>query len=88
MVEGLGVSQIFALLPTYLRQMGVPEDERLAFVGLFTALIFVVGHAARPAVGRVGRQVQPQGRHRPERARRGGRVRRRRAVAESRGSSR
>ena len=23
MVEGLGVSQIFALLPTYLREMGV-----------------------------------------------------------------
>ena len=26
MVEGLGVSQIFALLPTYLRQMGVPDE--------------------------------------------------------------
>ena len=33
MVEGLGVSQIFALVPSYLREMGVPEDERLAFVG-------------------------------------------------------
>ena len=42
--------------------------------------------AARAAVGRVGRQVQPQGRHRPERARRGGRVRRRGAVDGSRGS--
>ena len=42
-------------------------------------------HAARPAVGGLGRQVQPQGGHRPERARRGRRVRRRgpgpRAVA-------
>ena len=49
MVEGLGVSQIFALVPSYLRQMGVPQDERLAFVGLFSALIFVVGMPlARP----------------------------------------
>ena len=37
--------------------------------------------AARAAVGRVGRQVQPQGGHRPQRARRGRRVRRRRPVA-------
>ena len=37
--------------------------------------------AARAAVGRVGRQVQPQGGHRPERAGRGGRLRRRGAVA-------
>ena len=80
MVEGLGVSQIFALLPSYLRQMGVPQDERLAFVGLFSALIFVVGHAPRAAVGRVGRQVQPEGRDRPERADRGGRLRRCRVV--------
>ena len=43
MVEALGVSQIFALVPSYLREMGVPQDERLAFVGLFSALIFVVG---------------------------------------------
>src|SRR3954463_16508689 len=42
MVEGLGVSQIFALLPTYLRQMGVPDEQRLSFIGLFRALIFVV----------------------------------------------
>jgi hypothetical protein len=28
MVEGLGVSQIFALLPTYLREMGVAEQDR------------------------------------------------------------
>src|SRR3954453_6737904 len=31
--------------------------------------------AARPALGRVGGQVQPEGRHRPQRPRRGGRVR-------------
>ena len=50
-VEGLGVSQIFALLPTYLRQMGVAESDRLAFIGLFTALIFVVGMPLVPLWG-------------------------------------
>jgi DHA1 family multidrug resistance protein-like MFS transporter len=51
MVESLGISQIFALIPTYLRQMGVPEDERLAFVGLFSSLIFVVGMPLVPLWG-------------------------------------
>ncbi len=51
MVEGLGVSQIFALLPAYLTEMGVPEDDRLAFVGLFSALIFVVGMPLVPLWG-------------------------------------
>jgi MFS family permease len=51
MVEGLGVSQIFALLPAYLRGMGVAETDRLAFVGLFTALIFVVGAPLVPLWG-------------------------------------
>jgi DHA1 family multidrug resistance protein-like MFS transporter len=51
MVEGLGVSQIFAFLPVYLRDMGVAEDDRLAFVGLFTALIFVVGAPLVPLWG-------------------------------------
>lgn len=51
MVEGLGVSQIFALVPSYLREMGVPEADRLAFVGLFSALIFVVGMPLVPLWG-------------------------------------
>ncbi|HYH93332.1 MAG TPA: MFS transporter [Candidatus Saccharimonadales bacterium] len=51
MVEGLGISQIFALIPTSLRQMGVPEDDRLAFVGLFSALIFLVGLPLVPLWG-------------------------------------
>lgn len=51
MVEGLGVSQIFALVPTYLRDMGVPEADRLAFIGLFSALIFVVGMPLVPLWG-------------------------------------
>ncbi|MEJ7695348.1 MAG: MFS transporter [Candidatus Limnocylindrales bacterium] len=51
MVEGLGVSQIFALVPSYLREMGVPEADRLAFVGLFSSLIFVVGMPLVPLWG-------------------------------------
>jgi MFS family permease len=51
MVESLGVSQIFALVPTYLRDMGVPETDRLAFVGLFSSLIFVVGMPLVPLWG-------------------------------------
>jgi len=51
MVESLGVSQVFAFLPTYLTQMGVAESERLSFVGRFTALIFVVGAPLVPLWG-------------------------------------
>ncbi len=51
MVEGLGVSTIFAQLPTYLLQMGVEKTDRLAFVGLFNALIFVVGAPLVPLWG-------------------------------------
>ena len=51
MVEGLGVSQVFALLPAYLRQMGVAEADRLAFIGLFSALVFVVGMPLVPLWG-------------------------------------
>ena len=51
MVEGLGVSQIFALLPSYLREMGVAESDRLAFIGIFSALIFVVGMPLVPLWG-------------------------------------
>jgi len=35
MVEGLGVSQIFAFVPLYLRGMGVAEPDRLRFIGIF-----------------------------------------------------
>lgn len=51
MVEGLGVSQIFAYVPTYLREMGVPQGDRLVFVGLFSALIFVLGAPLVPLWG-------------------------------------
>jgi MFS family permease len=51
LVEGMGVSTVFAQLPTYLRQMGVESTDRLAFVGLFNALIFVVGAPLVPFWG-------------------------------------
>jgi len=51
MVEGLGISQIFALVPTYLRQMGVAEADRLAFIGAFTALMFAIGLPLVPLWG-------------------------------------
>jgi DHA1 family multidrug resistance protein-like MFS transporter len=51
LVEGLGVSQIFAFLPAYLGTMGLPEADRLRFVGLFGALIFIVGMPLVPLWG-------------------------------------
>jgi MFS transporter, DHA1 family, multidrug resistance protein len=51
LVEGLGISQVFAFLPSLLSGMGVAESERLSFVGLFTALIFVVGAPLVPLWG-------------------------------------
>ena len=50
-VEGIGVSQVFALLPAQLTSMGVPDAERLQFVGLFSALVFVVGMPLVPLWG-------------------------------------
>jgi MFS family permease len=51
MVEGMGVSQIYAFVPAYLSGMGVPEPERLRFVGIFGSLIFVVGAPLVPLWG-------------------------------------
>ena len=51
MVEGLGVAQIFAFVPVYLREMGVDRADRLTFVALFSALIFVVGAPLVPLWG-------------------------------------
>jgi MFS family permease len=51
LVEGLGVSQVFALVPAYLREMGVPEADRLPFIGIFGALLFVVGMPLVPLWG-------------------------------------
>jgi MFS transporter, DHA1 family, multidrug resistance protein len=51
MIEGLGVSQVFALMPAQLTSMGVPDDERLQFIGLFSALLFVLGMPLVPLWG-------------------------------------
>ena len=51
LIEGLGVSQVFAFLPSYLREMGVAQADRLPFVGLFGSLIFVVGAPFVPLWG-------------------------------------
>jgi DHA1 family multidrug resistance protein-like MFS transporter len=50
-VESLGVSQIFAFAPAYLSQMGVADADRLHFIGLFSALIFIVGAPLVPLWG-------------------------------------
>lgn len=50
-VEGLGVNQIFAFAPSYLKAMGVAEADRLHFIGIFSALIFVVGAPLVPLWG-------------------------------------
>ena len=51
LVETMGVSQVFALLPTYLRELGVPEVDRLPFIGLYGSLVFVVGLPLVPLWG-------------------------------------
>jgi DHA1 family multidrug resistance protein-like MFS transporter len=51
MVEGLGVSQVFALLPAQLTTMGIAGSDRLAFVGLFSSLLFVLGMPLVPLWG-------------------------------------
>ncbi len=51
LVESMGVSQVFALLPTYLRELGVPEADRLPFVGLYSSLVFVLGLPLVPLWG-------------------------------------
>ncbi|HLQ48368.1 MAG TPA: MFS transporter, partial [Candidatus Dormibacteraeota bacterium] len=51
LVEGLGVSQVFSFLAPYLHEMGVPDAERVPFVGLFSALVFVVGMPLVPLWG-------------------------------------
>jgi MFS family permease len=51
LVETLGVSQVYALLPSYLRLMGVPEADRIPFVGLYSSLVFVLGLPLVPLWG-------------------------------------
>jgi MFS family permease len=51
MVEGIGVSQVFALLPAFLSEIGVPDTDRLSFIGLFSSLLFVLGMPLVPLWG-------------------------------------
>ena len=51
MVEGIGVSQVFALLPSQLTSMGIAGSDRLQFVGLFSSLLFVLGMPLVPLWG-------------------------------------
>jgi len=76
MVEGLGVSQVFALLPAQLFSMGITGSDRLQFVGLFSSLLFVLGMPLVPLWGVWADRYSLQGGDRPERARRDGRLRR------------
>jgi MFS transporter, DHA1 family, multidrug resistance protein len=51
LVESMGVSQMFALIPTLLREMGVPDAQRVPFVGLFSSLMFLLGLPLVPLWG-------------------------------------
>jgi MFS family permease len=51
LVEGLGVSQVYALLPSTLAGLGVPDAERLSFIGLFGSLLWIVGLPLVPLWG-------------------------------------
>ena len=45
------MSQVFALLPKHLLELGVPVADRVAFVGLFSSLVFVLGLPLVPLWG-------------------------------------
>ena len=51
LVEAIGISQVFAFLPLRLAEVGLPERDVVAFTGIFTALIFVVGIVLVPFWG-------------------------------------
>jgi MFS family permease len=51
LVESLGMSQVFALMPKHLQELGVADADRVAFVGLFNSLVFVFGLPLVPLWG-------------------------------------
>lgn len=51
LIEGAGVAQVYALLPQLLSSMGITGPDRLGFVGLFGALLFLVGMPLVPLWG-------------------------------------
>jgi MFS family permease len=50
-IESYGVSQVFAFMPLYLRQLGLPESEIPRWVGLLGASIFLLGLPLVPLWG-------------------------------------
>src|SRR5262245_31290447 len=51
LIEGAGIAQVYALLPQMLTSMGITGSDRLGFVGLFGALLFLVGMPLVPLWG-------------------------------------
>jgi len=51
LIEGAGIAQVYALLPQILSSMGITGSDRLGFVGLFGALLFLVGMPLVPLWG-------------------------------------
>ena len=51
MVEAIGISQIFAFLPQYLRSMGVPQAQVGPTDGILSSLVFVLGLPLVPLWG-------------------------------------
>jgi MFS family permease len=51
LVESLGMSQVFALMPAHLHELGVADADRVAFVGVFNSLVFVFGLPLVPLWG-------------------------------------
>ena len=50
-VEAIGISQVFAFMPLYLKEMGLPETEIPRWVGTLGALVFVFGLPLVPLWG-------------------------------------
>jgi len=51
LVEGYGVSQIFAFMPLYLRELGLSPDEIARWVGLLGSSVFLLGLPLVPLWG-------------------------------------
>ena len=51
LVESMGMSQVFSLMPRHLSELGVADADRVAFVGLFSSLVFVFGLPLVPLWG-------------------------------------
>jgi MFS family permease len=50
-VEAYGVSQVYAFMPLYLRQLGLPPDEIARWVGILGSFVFLLGLPLVPLWG-------------------------------------